>query len=124
SAERVLASDAEPPGRYAPSSRENADVHEGVGIPGHYVTGVQSCELPNQPEHTHSHQCGPRRTEHWIHGPVSGQRPEPVLLRTVRSEERRVGKECISRRAPDYGRGHYWAWLGHESRPQQVLRKP
>src|SRR5215204_7217081 len=58
------------------------------GIRDHCVTGVQTCALPISPE-------GRR----WRARPARPCRRRPRCPR-VRSEERRVGKECRSRWSP------------------------
>src|SRR5207245_7371250 len=59
------------------------------GIRDATVTGVQTCALPiSRPG------GGPAPTA----GPPPGRAPAPALR--PRSEERRVGKECRSRRSP------------------------
>src|SRR5258708_25887708 len=87
------------------------------GIRDDLVTGVQTCALPISPAprpsaaefdrrcrlsvpNVESTNCGDAATE-WVSCPFSSAQsvPTPGLL-PVRSEERRVGKECRSRWSP------------------------
>src|SRR5947207_7956763 len=86
------------------------------GIRDHCVTGVQTCALPISllwclPSHLRRRAClgrhqrsvsssarrSPAETPPKTHPTATAMRPLP----NARSEERRVGKECRSRWAPD-----------------------
>src|SRR5207249_9070807 len=80
------------------------------GIRDRNVTGVQTCALPISVDH-HVH-LGLPRWEHWRMQQdeldvviYSLEKAVRLLLKSnpniVRSEERRVGKECRSRWSPD-----------------------
>src|SRR3712207_8947677 len=82
-----------------------------AGIRDIGVTGVQTCALPISPRVSHGARRG--RTSHGEHpqirhdgrwgaadGGVDVGRSAAMLLHDVRSEERRVGKECRSRWSP------------------------
>src|SRR3546814_5577877 len=74
------------------------------------VTGVQTCALPispwaallagkgvSAPRRDHSRALQELSSKTGCRGPVSFTRPPLVLpTSTIRSEERRVGKECVS----------------------------
>src|SRR5438874_12830766 len=92
------------------------------GIRDLYVTGVQTCALPICPA------PGPPL---FAGGPGAGpgDPPEPRLLMAVvsnRSEERRVGKECRARWAPEHEKKKtvrrsvvlLWGICGHYAIPQ------
>src|SRR5204862_8168578 len=86
------------------------------GIRDLYVTGVQTCALPI----SSSRATGSPPTPAWrwklVSGPpspaaptttptqtsLSDRRPRGAPRWTTRSEERRVGKECRSRRTPEH----------------------
>src|SRR5439155_4070138 len=67
------------------------------GIRDGHVTGVQTCALPIS--FSTSPPCRPRCT---IRPSPQACRPGTACRRWNRSEERRVGKECRSRWAPDH----------------------
>src|SRR5438874_13023908 len=85
------------------------------GIRDLYVTGVQTCALPISCLRDHDHRPGRERSKQveetllrnrHQRGPGAGCRVSGVGMDgrctiTTRSEERRVGKECRSRWAPD-----------------------
>src|SRR5260221_2312393 len=71
------------------------------GIRDHCVTGVQTCALPISPTDTFLKDgkgkkvsVGERQTQHALLLPLLHTNPQ------IRSEERRVGKECRSRWSP------------------------
>src|SRR5687767_15962714 len=76
------------------------------GIRDKLVTGVQTCALPifRVPVRPASHPVGrPPRSVIGAHRRPHGPRPSRSVSQgghTMRSEERRVGKECRSRWAP------------------------
>src|SRR5438046_9958474 len=79
------------------------------GIRDWSVTGVQTCALPIsvglQPQAAGQHAVGepPHPAGQLLHRPPAGEEGGVVL----RSEERRVGKECRSRRWPKETRKSY-----------------
>src|SRR5256885_8674458 len=78
------------------------------GIRDYKVTGVQTCALPiyrsGRELGDHSSREELRRAQRFFQGQVAeGEAREDVVdaaLRRLRSEERRVGKECRSRWSP------------------------
>src|SRR5256885_9127022 len=77
------------------------------GIRDYKVTGVQTCALPIYPPSRPDHDVVPELRIPGRARPVTGQRvaPEEIVVNDsavgeVRSEERRVGKECRSRWSP------------------------
>src|SRR5439155_8364104 len=79
------------------------------GIRHGHVTGVQTCALPIskrffRPPHStapwrggRAVECGGLENRFGRFRPTRVQIPPPPLLKPNRSEERRVGKECIFR---------------------------
>src|SRR5207253_4776955 len=67
------------------------------GIRDGHVTGVQTCALPI---YEAEHQIDRRGEERGAEGQAVGAE-RPRTQDHVRSEERRVGKECRSRWSPD-----------------------
>src|SRR2546426_6159327 len=70
------------------------------GIRDYKVTGVQTCALPISVKH---HTVATATTPLFLHTRAIIGMPLSQLVRirtTVRSEERRVGKECRSRWSP------------------------
>src|SRR5207245_3399527 len=72
------------------------------GIRDATVTGVQTCALPILLVHLLDARQDVAEDERPVDVPVRTRHPVPdheafVLVRAVRSEERRVGKECRSR---------------------------
>src|SRR5688572_32988461 len=95
------------------------------GIRDLTVTGVQTCALPiyrgargdrDNARPAHAPPPRPRRRAGGGDGPIPGRRgADPPRRARARSEERRVGKECRSRGAPDLekieteqGQGEVW----------------
>src|SRR5205809_7490378 len=71
------------------------------GIRDVAVTGVQTCALPISPQDSLVTPCGePNAANYRTHRPNEGR--DPASIDCVRSEERRVGKECRSRWSPDH----------------------
>src|SRR5205085_6974038 len=96
------------------------------GIRDLTVTGVQTCALPifgNEPQMFESVMLGSLDIAKASTGSISSTIPEfglldmPYLFRDVnhmmkvRSEERRVGKECRSRWSADREKRYYWCTL-------------
>src|SRR5205823_10766317 len=96
------------------------------GIRDKLVTGVQTCALPILRQISGRHPPRLQRVNSEICLSCEaierylGEEEERVhALRGIsRSEERRVGKECSSRREPDHDRKKKW-FLGREKRVQQ-----
>src|SRR5690349_23903742 len=65
------------------------------GIRDLYVTGVQTCALPISP-------CKARATVRSSSSPAAWPCVSLTPLKSSRSEERRVGKECRSRWSADH----------------------
>src|SRR5207253_6709658 len=87
------------------------------GIRAGHVTGVQTCALPIYPVHgrrsqTESADLPGHRTPSLVWQQRMGTQPRG------RSEERRVGKECRSRRSGDYQdkKEDCRAYCGHEEK--------
>src|SRR5947207_13051480 len=77
------------------------------GIRDHCVTGVQTCALPIysiRPRSVTAVETDRGRIECEVVVDAAGMYA-PEL---ARSEERRVGKECRSRWAPDHEKKKYW----------------
>src|SRR5690625_7681914 len=70
------------------------------GIRDGHVTGVQTCALPISELGTMPRTVLDSGLLHSLDG--SGQAAYVAGLAAIRSEERRVGKECRSRWAPDH----------------------
>src|SRR2546426_3097658 len=78
------------------------------GIRDYKVTGVQTCALPisccARPSDTSRRPAPPGTRSTSVRGQLDAlntRRPGPAALaRPIRSEERRVGKECRSRWSP------------------------
>src|SRR2546426_4474815 len=77
------------------------------GIRDYKVTGVQTCALPifglkKQPQVRGCAQLSPTCTLELVScfTPKSNVRPPGLASLSIRSEERRVGKECRSRWSP------------------------
>src|SRR5439155_6392176 len=77
------------------------------GIRDGHVTGVQTCALPICHEEPHEGErvadlgARPVKLGDGVERPGAGQHLVCDLPQEERSEERRVGKECRSRWAPD-----------------------
>src|SRR2546426_7755125 len=70
------------------------------GIRDYKVTGVQTCALPISPIFGPSKYLERRNYGPGVHGPKSRRKVTDYALGLIRSEERRVGKECRSRWSP------------------------
>src|SRR5438552_15529082 len=76
-------------GSSAKASRLPGSTHPASGIPAQWVHRISPCPSTCQ------------RTTLWLHEET--RRDQPIsLLNACRSEERRVGKECRSRRGLEY----------------------
>src|ERR1022692_5270527 len=69
------------------------------GIRDYKVTGVQTCALPISTSQ-------PRPSGVSLRTAFTGSSTEPIST-VLRSEERRVGKECRSRRAPYHSKKNF-----------------
>src|SRR5438034_4165319 len=70
------------------------------GIRDHCVTGVQTCALPISTRPSDEVSSSNRETDAMA-GSASPRNPNVATpIRSARSEERRVGKECRSRWSP------------------------
>src|SRR2546430_15103415 len=72
------------------------------GIRDLTVTGVQTCALPISAGRVQVDAIAPRMAPIDRRRHVRPRAPRLLLERLTRSEERRVGKECRSRGAPDH----------------------
>src|SRR5437588_5795343 len=80
------------------------------GIRDHCVTGVQTCALPISANRATTLTCGVRMSTtfplpsspHCVPTTTMLGMTVPLHLGEMRSEERRVGKECRSRWSPDH----------------------
>src|SRR5258708_10067609 len=67
------------------------------GIRDDLVTGVQTCALPISNGKATNLLCGPARN---VPSECAANWPKHFTFTKIRSEERRVGKECRSRWSP------------------------